>query len=219
MRKKVYVLGGGYSHYCNWIIPLGFEFTNNLEEANLCVAEGGADWDNRWYSTEKPHHTVSCHTERDNFEIPLLLKAIKLKVPICGICRGAQIMPYLVDSKKGKIAQHQNHHGFIHPMKTYDGLTIPVSSMHHQAAWPYDLDEKTYKLLGWTENLIEYRFLTADKQELTKPETEVVVYPYTGGGLLGFQMHPECQFGEKKYEKTMKWYSDTLIKFLDGGFK
>ncbi len=218
-NKKVYIIGGHESHYCNWIIPLGFSLTNRLEDSSLCIGEGGQDWDSSWYSFEKPHPTVSSNIQRDNFEMPILQEAIKLNIPILGICRNSQILPVLADKNRGAIVQHQSHPGYLHEMKTYDGLTLKINSTHHECAWPYNLDKNQYKLLAWSENLLEFRYLEGYRQEMTRPETEVVVYPNTGGGMLGIQFHPEDLWRYKEFSKTIKWCQDTLIKFLDGGFK
>lgn len=219
MSKKLYVVGGHKSNYANWILPLGFEFTNKLDKTvSICLGEGGEDWDSSWYKCNSTHDTVYSNLARDNYEMPIFKKAIDLGVAIVGICRNSQILPILVNPDKGRIVQHQSSPGFIHDMKTYDGLNIQVSSTHHECAYPYNLiKDKEYKLLGWSENLLKFRYLDADTQDMQMPETEVVAYPTINA--IGYQMHPEMQFGEPGYAQSIKWYQDTLVKFLEGGFK
>lgn len=209
--KKLYIIGGQvYLDYVNWILPLGFKITSIIQEADLCVATGGEDWHPNWYhkGTIKPHNTLSCNIYRDKQELMVLEKAINLKIPIVGICRGSQIFPVLA-GEGGKIVQHQNNPAYKHLFKTYDGKELVCTSSHHNAAYPYNLPKDSYELLGWSENLLNYRFLNSEEQDLESPETEVVYYPKIK--CLGFQMHPEWQL---KDEESMKWYADTLNKFL-----
>jgi len=210
-NKKVYVVGGGiYNDYVNWILPLGFEITDKLEECSLVWACGGEDWHWSWYhkSENAPHPTLGCNINRDNQEMKILEKAIKLEIPIGSTCRGCQILPVLAGDC-GKIVQHQNNPSGYHKFKTYDGLELNCTSSHHNSAYPYYLDKESYVLLGWSENLLKYRYLDSVNQDLNSPETEVVFYPKIRA--LGFQMHWEWDLQNKE---GIKWAQETLIKFL-----
>ena len=212
MKKKIYIVGGmAYYDYVNWILPLGFEVTKNLEEASLVWANGGEDWHWKWYHKSKnpPHPYVSFNLFRDNEEMPIFKKAIELGIPIGATCRGCQILPVLA-GEGGKIVQHQTGQSSYHKFKTYDGLELMCTSSHHEAMWPFDLKEgEDYKLLGWTENTLKSRYLDQVTQELTKPEAEVVFFPKIKA--LGYQMHFEWDLGNKE---GIKWAQDTLQKFL-----
>jgi hypothetical protein len=207
-ERQKYVVGEDYN-YINWIKPLGFTITNKLEEANLICGTGGEDWHPSWYNCKNPHPTLSCNINRDKFEWDIFNKAINLKIPIVGICRSSQILPVLVDNKKGKIVQHQNNPSYFHLVKTHDNLIIQVTSDHHNAAWPYDLEANQFRLLSWSDNLLNFRYLNADIQNLVMPETEVVYYPSIRA--IGYQMHPEWDLSN---DKMIKWCQDVLINFL-----
>lgn len=213
--KQIHIIGGAYE-YANWITPLGFEITHNLNENTaLCMLTGGEDWHYSWTGCENPHPEGYYNLLRDKREMQVVDKAMALRVPLIGICRGSQILPYLIDKTKGKLVQHQNNPAYIHPMTTYDGQEIHVTSTHHACAYPYLLDKNQYKLLGWSNGLLKFRYLNRVYCTLDQPETEVVAY---GRTAIGFQMHPEMQFRDKSFARSIEWYQQTLLKFLRGEF-
>lgn len=211
--KNLYIIGGNSGlNYASWILPLGFKTTEKLEEANLCLAIGGEDWHPSWYQNKDiiPHRSLHCNYHRDQYEIKEFEKAINLNIPIVGVCRGSQIMPVLA-GRNGKIIQHQSNNKFNHLFKTHDGLILNCTSEHHNAAYPYDLNKEDYELLGWSENILSFRFLNQNEQvPEDKPETEVVFYPKIKS--LGFQMHWEWDLANKN---GIQWAQKTLIKFLN----
>lgn len=83
---KVYVVG--YSTgYANWVSN---QLTDKMEEADLVLLTGGEDVNPSYYG-EKPHKSTH-FTQRDTFEFSEIKKAIALKKPLYGTCRGLQIL-------------------------------------------------------------------------------------------------------------------------------
>lgn len=207
MVKKVFVAGGDLE-YTNWF-PFEIEFVNNLEQAELVVFTGGSDVDPIIYNESK--HPMTCSNyDRDLAEQEMFNKAQELGIPAIGVCRGSQ---FLCTMAGGKLVQHQQNPMYIHNINTYDDRVIKVTSTHHQAAYPFDLPEDEYKVLGWTEDISEYHE-DGDEFEMSPPlECEVVYYPKTNS--LGIQSHPEMYFKKHEYEEDIKWFQDLLIKFLN----
>lgn len=207
-KRKAYVIGGGYS-YINWMESV---LVDKMEDADLVVGTGGEDWDIEWYyEGNNPHHTVHSNIWRDRSEMPEFKKAIELGKKIIGICRGAQGGCILAG---GKLIQHQSNPSIVHPMITNEGRIIYISSLHHQSQYPIGLTEgEDYKVLGWTENMLDYRFLDSETQVANERELEIVYYPKIK--FLAIQGHPEICFGHKEFYESTKWHRNILNKFME----
>lgn len=207
MVKKILVVGGDLG-YTNWF-PFEIEFVRDLNEAELIVFTGGSDVDPRIYN-ESEHPTTYSNYDRDLVEQEIFNEAKELGILCVGVCRGSQ---FLCCMAGGKLVQHQQNPMYIHDINTYDDKAIKVTSTHHQAAYPFDLSEDDYKVLGWTENISEYHE-DGDEFEMNPPlECEIVYYPKINA--LGIQSHPEHYFKKDGYEEDIKWFQDLLIKFLN----
>jgi gamma-glutamyl-gamma-aminobutyrate hydrolase PuuD len=137
--------------------------------------------------------------------------AIKLGLPMLGICRGAQFLGICSGSR---LIQHQQNPEVTHPMITWDGLEIQVSSCHHQAVYPYEMDTDSFKILGWTTDMSKFHLDGTDREISKTPfkEVETIYFPKTK--VLGVQWHPE--FSNMKYEKdSLRWLNEHLLKFLN----
>lgn len=77
-----------------------------LEEGDVVVFEGGTDIDSRLYNEEPGSYNQTPHKSRDEFESYLFERAVHEKIPMIGICRGAQLITALTG---GKLIQHMNH--------------------------------------------------------------------------------------------------------------
>lgn len=107
------------------------------------------------------------------------------------------------------LVQNQ-YNGGSHDMKTIDGKTLRVSSTHHQAQYPFNMEEGSYKILGWTENLSPYH--EGGEQEELNPPKECEVVEYTKTKDLGIQLHPEyLPYGHE----TNVWLRSVLNKFMN----
>ena len=188
-NRKIFIVGFyGGSEYINWIPQSQRVF--DMKEADLVLFTGGEDVDPSVYHKDV-HPTTASNIFRDEKEIAAFKEAKNLGKPMLGICRGAQLLCVM---NGGILVQHQENNSFIHKMKTANGVEVLTSSCHHQAAYPFLLPEKKYKILGWTEKHSRFHFGQSYQEELNPPkECEVVYYPKFR--CLGYQGHPEMTFG------------------------
>ena len=88
----------------------------------------------------------------------------------------------------GMLVQNQPNPG-SHMMKTFDNKELLVSSTHHQAMYPFNMDKKDYKILGWTEKMLDFHQGGNNEELNPEKECEMVFYPNTK--CLAIQSHPE----------------------------
>ena len=209
MRKyKVYLVGGyAYSDYLNWVLPLGFEITQDLKQSDLVFFCGGHDINPTIYGHEI-HPTTNYSAERDLEEKSIFNKAVSLKKKLWGCCRGAQaICAY---QKGGYLIQHSNHPSF-HEGITENGEKLMLTSSHHQMAAPFNLN---HKILVYTEKLSDFHYLGNGTDINIEKEPEIVFYGDVFG--VGSQSHVEWQFGleDSESKKTVKYHQETLSKLM-----
>lgn len=208
---KVYVVGNS-TNYANWIAT---RLVKDMSEADIVLFTGGEDVDPRVYNEPEGKYTYPDYS-RDLYEIEEWDKAQKLQKPILGICRGAQLGCAL---SGGRLIQHMDGSGFIHLMKTENGLSIPISSLHHQAQFPYEMPKDSYKVLAWTTKESKIHWDGDNKEISNKPfkEVEAAYYPLTR--CLGIQGHPEMMYGstrfESGYDLTFEQLYSWVNKMLD----
>ena len=204
MKRKIYVVGG-CNGYANWMQG---ELVNSIEDCDLVVFTGGEDVDPSMYGEPMGFRTYS-NLSRDKYEEKYFKLACALSKKIAGICRGSQFLSVM---NGGKLVQHQSNPNYIHPIKTYDGKILNISSTHHQAQYPYNLSTDKYSILGWTDNLCGFH-LDGNEEELSPPkECEIVFYP---PNCLGIQGHPESLFDNKEYDDTIIWLQNLLNQFMN----
>lgn len=205
--RKIFVVGWGQG-YANW---MGGKIVTKMQDADLVVITGGADISPSLYG-EKAHPTTSPYPERDDHEVEAFGIARALNKPMIGICRGAQLMCAL---SGGKLIQDQGNPFHIHKLYTYDNKEIKITSIHHQAMYPWGMPKDHFKLLAWTNNICGHHY-NANSEEMELPdgkECEVVHFPKTK--CLGIQGHPEMMFYAKnKHNDTFEWLNNVLDKFL-----
>lgn len=205
MSRKIYVIGP--NNYANWMEG---EIVDSIEKADLVVFTGGEDVHPSVYGEPMGNHTYSC-LPRDKHEQELFKYCLDNKIPMIGICRGCQFLSVMSGSR---LVQHQDNPSYIHPITTYDGKELLISSTHHQAAYPYDMNPEDYKLLGWTEGISKFHLNGENVEISTKPfkEAEIVYYPKTN--CLGIQGHPEGLYNQEQYKETIEYLRELLNKFL-----
>lgn len=202
-KIKIYHVAG-WENYSNWIENR--IIVKNIEEADMVVFEGGEDVSPEYYN-EPAHKTTSPNKARDIKEWKEMQLAVSLNKPILCICRGAQLACAFAG---GRLVQHMENNDYIHPIKTSTGESITVTSLHHQAQFPFVLPETDYKILGWAENESSYH-LDGEDKEMNPPKECEIVY-YTKLNCLGIQSHPEmCYPPIKLWEKTMIDYMQELV--------
>lgn len=198
----------------NWLRPLGFEPTNNLEEADVIIFGGGSDVDPKNYGENKNPRTYSS-PKRDESEKKDFQKALQLGIPMYGICRGIQ---FLCAMAGGKLIQHVNNHGGSnHPISTFDELNIIANSLHHQMVNPYSLKNGDYRILAWAPNRLSDTYLGPTDKSITLPwdfkEIESVYFPKIKA--MGVQYHPEMIYNEKDNSPIIEWTQKTFNKFFN----
>ncbi len=140
--------------------------------------------------------TTHAGGRRDTDEWALMQAAVKLGIPIIGVCRGAQMLCALAG---GCLIQDVRGHLGSHLVVTSEGDTIQVNSIHHQMMEPSMTD---HELLAWVKSNRSYaqegsgwvpHYLWKDDQEWTPPkdflEPEFVYFPKVKG--FAIQWHPE----------------------------
>ena len=172
----------------------------SLGKIDALILWGGSDIGTSLYN-EKPQYHYGVQEEasaRDVFEWELIKKAVKAKIPIIGVCRGAQILCAFAG---GKLVQHTGGHLYPHSVKTYDGKVFEqVSSSHHQMMFPFHLNDDEYEVLATTNNLLghfgnynSYQGITLDEVKTLKEEMEPEVVFYKKLNAMAIQSHPEWQ--------------------------
>ncbi len=201
-NRKIYVVGNSIG-YANWMEGL---VVKKMEDANLVVFTGGEDVSPSLYG--QPRHPMTyCNLDRDVYEKEEYNKAKELNLPCIGICRGAQFLNVM---SGGLLVQDQPNPSYIHAIKTYDGKEFNVTSTHHQAAYPFNLSEDQYKIIGWTESMLKHHKDGKNQELAPIKECEVVYYPKTK--CLGIQSHPEEQ---ESSAEAVVYFKDLLNKFLN----
>ena len=134
-------------------------------------------------------------SSRDKLEIALAEKAMKLNIPIVGVCRGAQLMCAL---SGGTLVQHVTGHvGGYHEIVTNKGEKFNCPSLHHQMMFPWEIKE--FEMLAWPpkprsavyKGQPDDESLSQDGMDLTLlgEEPEIIWIPSTKS--LCIQSHPE----------------------------
>lgn len=205
---KVFVVGGrSFYDYMNWIPDA--EPTEDLASAELVLFAGGEDVDPEMYSEPRGKYTSS-NINRDIKEVKLLGKALELKKPLLGICRGSQ---FLCAMAGGRLVQHQEQNMYCHFIQTFDNKELIITSTHHQAQFPYNLNEGEFKVLGWTENLSKFHLDGEDKEISDKPFKEVEIAYYPTINALAIQGHPEHLI-MKNHPSTIFWLQGLVRNLL-----
>jgi len=167
--------------------------TNTLKGADALLLWGGTDINPSLYG--KPAHSRNdCYlssdlSHRDFMEWYLLREAYQAKIPVIGVCRGAQLICAFAG---GTLIQHTDAHYSAHNIETHDGLSMMAPANHHQVMNPTGTK---YELLAWakTNRTKLYEDLPGEpsKGELIDNDIdpEVVWFPEVRG--LALQPHPE----------------------------
>lgn len=131
---------------------------------------------------------------RDILECALIEECITRKIPMIGVCRGAQLLCAMFG---GTLYQHVSGHGHgNHPIvltrdicKEYaEGTAVSVSTSHHQMMKPSDRME----IIAVSREPLSNVYVTAEGEEKDKrPEVEVAFIEQDRVRALMMQYHPE----------------------------
>ena len=181
-------------------------------DCKLAVFWGGEDITPEFYN-EKPVYThAGWHTNhRDFLEKSAWEFCTKNKIPMLGICRGAQLLCAL---NGGKLWQDvSNHTGGRHEVKLFDGRIIIVNSIHHQMMRP----TKDMQILGRSFNH-KSKYYLSETDQIHFHDTfqyEQVIEPefvLFNNLSLGVQGHPEYSGTSSDITNTTRELVNTFLK-------
>jgi len=193
-NKAVLVVGG--SIYAKAIKGLFDEVTNNTTKFfqaphrfSMVLFTGGEDVSPHLYGDESPDNLCHCSKERDKKETALFTHAVKNKIKMTGICRGAQFINVM---SGGTLLHHMDgheikNHRFMSSRLAFD-KPINVNSLHHQMIIP----PNDGYIIGWCpEKLSGNSYMGYHDKEVNwpGPEVEAMLIPRTL--CCGVQYHPE----------------------------
>ncbi|KAA9165768.1 gamma-glutamyl-gamma-aminobutyrate hydrolase family protein [Amycolatopsis acidicola] len=129
------------------LLPSVGEDVSALSAVDALVLTGGADVDAARYGEQAHEKTVS-RPERDGFEFALAREALRLGMPVLGVCRGAQVLNVALGGSLHQhlpeVAGHAEHQParavYGHNRVTLEGLAAEilgsetkVQCYHHQS--------------------------------------------------------------------------------------
>lgn len=203
---KALVLGD--SLYEEFFENIGFSLISDISDANLIVFTGGTDINPSMYGEDPFYMTDIPDIKRDRIDLEIFYKAEQNKIPLFGICRGAQ---FLCAMAGGKLYQHVYNHNIGHVMHTKDG-DMNVTSSHHQMM---RINNKVNAdVLGWSDNRSEEYFGANGKVDPPKQDLEVVYFKDIDA--LAHQPHPEWMDIESPY---VQWTTKQIYDLVEGKLK
>jgi putative glutamine amidotransferase len=172
----------------------------DLEGIDLLVFWGGEDiWPGIYGEKPNGAHSMK-YSVRDHVESTIMRRAIKCKIPILGVCRGAQLACAITG---GKLWQDVDGHVGNHRMETKDGRVLSTNSLHHQMMRPASHHEVLAEVV---QPLSKRKRNAAGEFEIHDPEPEVVWDPENKALMV--QGHPEyspMHSDLTKYTRELLW--------------
>lgn len=167
---------------------------NDLKKCDLVILWGGEDIWPGFYG-EKPRYTNAMYKGRRDQTEEIVFNEVKGKIPILGVCRGAQLMCAL---SGGKLWQHVDGHTQWHNIRFMDETMPPVmsSSAHHQMLRP----TKDMEIVAVADHVRSMsKCSDAGVTIDSNPEPEIVYMPGVG---LAVQGHPEYHKKESAFTQS-----------------
>ena len=165
------------------------------KDIDLVLFTGGEDVNPQYYNEQIGKYT-HINNNRDEKEIDTFHR-FRNHSFLLGICRGSQLLTVL---SKGKLIQHVEGHCRDHSMILNNKLRYTITSSHHQMLYPFNLKEKDYELVAYSEYFQSNTYLNGDNEEIELPknflEPEIIYYKHSNA--LCIQGHPEWSHCEKK---------------------
>ena len=185
----------------------------NPKDIDLVLFTGGEDVNPAHYNENIGKYT-HINSNRDKKEIDTFYR-FKGKSFLLGICRGSQLLTML---SSGRLIQHVEGHCRDHSMVLNNSLKYNITSSHHQMIYPFDLNEKDYELIAYSEYFQSNTYLNGDNEEIELSnnflEPEIVYYKKTNA--LCIQGHPEWNHCEKRTSQMCLNLIDKYLKEFKG---
>ena len=192
-RKRVYIVGAGNedSAYIKMFKDKGWGPAESIRKAHLVQFIGGEDVSPSFYG-EDMHPKTHSNPLRDIREAIIFQVARSLKIPMAGICRGAQFLNVMCG---GKLFQHVNRHATGELHEVLDLSTneeFKATSTHHQLM--ISADEGTLIAVAYETTQREkmrggHAVATFTPAQNIGGDPEVILYGRDR--VLCFQPHPE----------------------------
>ena len=200
--------GNGHS-----IAPFGEVFDRHVplnymgnERPDALLLWGGQDVHPSYYGEvrHKFSQADAKPTERDKFEWKAMMWAKGNKIPIIGVCRGAQFINVFAG---GKLVQHCSGHHKDHLVVCEDGEMFPITSSHHQML---RIEGTDGRLLAWSHERRSTFYVNGDDEGVhVEHEPEIVFYP--GIKALAIQGHPEWVDKKTRFVGKVCEYINKLL--------
>jgi gamma-glutamyl-gamma-aminobutyrate hydrolase PuuD len=169
-----------------------------VNQCDMLIFWGGTDINPQIYG-EKNYASHPSDHKRDFFECKVFDQALKHKIPMLGICRGAQL---LCAKLGGKLYQDVDGHGKNHNIIIEEdvgtwkkGTELFITSTHHQMMRPTD----AMTVVGRAEFNTTKAITEKGVKTFNEPEIEVVVHK--GERVLMVQGHPEYMTAGQPFPK------------------
>jgi GMP synthase-like glutamine amidotransferase len=179
------------------------------KDIDLVLFTGGEDVDPQYYG-EKIGKYTHINRSRDSKEVDTFYK-FKNNSFLLGICRGSQLLTTL---SGGKLIQHVEGHCKDHSMVVRGNMRYNITSSHHQMLYPFDLNEKDYELVAYSEYFQSNTYLNGDNEEIELPKNflEPEIVYYKNSNALCIQGHPEWSHCEKRTSQMCLNLIDKYLK-------
>lgn len=207
MWLEVFVAGSPYEErqFAEMFVRSRCRKAETPEEADLIVFSGGPDVDPLLYG-EKAHQTTRTDIPRDKRDIELYDLAVKLGIPMLGICRGAQ---FLAVMNGGKLYQDVDNHYGDHDIWDirHKILVRGVSSVHHQMVM--DDTANGMDIIAFSSGKSKTRHRN-DVDFETGSNRDIEAFWYRDTCSIGIQGHPEYS----GYNGFTKWSLDLVSELV-----
>lgn len=196
----------------------------NPKDIDLVLFTGGEDVNPGIYN-ENIGKRTHINKSRDKKETDTFYKFQNHSFML-GICRGSQMLTVL---NGAKLIQHVEGHCKDHDIILNKGLRYKITSSHHQMLYPFNLNEKDYELIAYSEYFQSKTYLNGDNEEIELPknflESEIVYYKHSDS--LCIQGHPEWSHCERRtsnmclnlIDKYLKEFKDSKTGIVLNNFK
>ena len=189
------------------IFDLG-KFVRDPETFKLILFTGGEDVSPKLYGETSPKNFCRNNPNRDRKEKLIFKRAIRNKIKMTGICRGAQFLNVMAG---GKLVHHFEGHASLgtHGLAcSKNDKIIQVNSLHHQMIIP----PSDGYIIAWSPNKLSEYYL-GDKDLAMRwpgPEVEGIYLPKIRACAV--QGHPEMM---PKESEGFVFYRQMVADFLD----